>query len=258
MSLAFAFQIDSVSFDLNDRKLTVSGPQGEILNHEFIDSLLEYEYVVDTPYFELGGSDGVVELAESKGLRSFPRRDLAVDSFPKFSFFSQEKDTIGLLFGSAGATGSDSQDVYFINTQTGVFIKLHIANMEKATWIIQDRRILGFKDYDADFSFGSHAVSWGKKARISHVTFFDNEGKLTLDQKALNDFWESEYKKVTFSAEEKKSLQEDIMSRMEYRLLGEKLVDFVYYGFKLGKQKEVYDFLNTLNPVYSQEAKFCE
>ena len=156
----------------------------------------------------------------------------------------------------SGGSGGSSQDIYFINTQTGVFIKLQLTDMQEMTWIVKYGHPIGFKEYDTSFAFGAHAISWGHKARISSVTLFDGEGKLTLDRDALNDIWESEYNKITFSAEEKMLLQENIMSDMKYRSLGEKLVDFVYYGFKTGKNKEVFEFLNTLNSAYRQEAEY--
>lgn len=254
VSFVYAFEMDNLSISLTDGKFVVSNLKGEIINHSIDD--LNYEYILKTPYFKMDGYDGVIEIEKSEGLKSFSDKSLGVNAFIKFPFFSQESNTIGLLMGSAGGSGGSSQEVYFINTQTGVFIKLQLTDMQEMTWIVKNGHPIGFKEYDTSFTFGAHAISWGCKARISSVTFFDGEGNLTLDRDALNDIWESKYNKITFSAEEKMLLQENIMSDMKYRSLGEKLVDFVYYGFKTGKNKEVFEFLNTLNPVYKQEAEY--
>ena len=115
---------------------------------------------------------------------------------------------------------------------------------------------IGFKEYDTSFAFGAHAVSWGHKARVANVILFDKEGNMIPQIGVMNDIWENEYNTIAFSAEEKVLLQKNIMSDMAYRSLGEKLVDFVYYGFKTGKNKEVFEFLNTLNSAYRQEAEY--
>ncbi len=256
VSVVFAFQVDSISFDLNNGKLSISSPKGQILNHAFGDTHLSYEYILETPYFELHGYDGVVELEKSKGLRLFPKKELTTEAFTKFAFFSQESNTIGILIGSAGGSGGSSQDVYFINTLTGSFIKIALTDMEEMSWITENGQIVGYKEYDTNFSFGAHALSWGAKARLSAVVHFDTSGNITFDKGSLNDVIESEYTKIKFSDNEKALLKNDIMSSMEYRSLGEKLVDFVYYGFKLGKEAEVFKFLDTLNPLYSEEAKY--
>ena len=252
VSLVYAVQIDSVSFDLNGEKLIVSGSKGEILNHAFGDSLLSYEYILETPYFELSGYDGVIDMEKSKGLRSLPKKDFTAEAFTKFPFFSQKNNTVGLLIGSAGASGGSRQDVYFINTQTGSFIKIQLTDMQEITWITENGQLIGYKEYDTSFSLGAHATSWGYKARISSITFFDEAGNITFDKDALKDVYEREYAKISFSDDEKMLLQENIMSEMEHRSLGRKLIDFVYYGLKIGKQQEVFEFLNTLNLVYAE------
>jgi hypothetical protein len=255
ISFAYAFNINNISINLTDGKLVISSPKGEILNHAS-GGLLCYEYILETPYFEMGGYDGVVEIEHSKGIRGIPKSNLTADSFPKFPFFSQESDTIGLLIGSAGGSGGSSQNVYFINTRTGVLIKVELTDMQGMEWIKKDGRPIGFKEYDTVYSFGPRATSWGHKARITSVNFFDKDGNITFDRGALNDILKSEYNKISFSAEEKLLLQKDIMSDMKYRQLGEKLVDYVYYGFKIGKKNEVLEFLMTLNPVYKQEVEY--
>lgn len=256
VSFVFAFQIDSVSFDLHDGRFTISSPKGQILNHTFGDSLLGYEYILETPYFELNGYDGVVELGRSKGLKSLPKKNLTAKAFTKFAFFSRENNTIGLLIGSAGASGGSSQDVYFINTHTGSLIKLQLTDMQEMTWITKNGQPIGYKEYDTNFYFGAHATSWGYKARIAGVIFFDVNGSITIDKDALKDIYEKEYGKISFSDDEKMLLQKNIMEDMQHRPLGEKLVDFVYYGLKIGKRNEVFELLNTFNPVYTQEAEY--
>jgi hypothetical protein len=84
---------------------------------------------------------------------------------------------------------------------------------------------------------------------------YDNE-KAVSDGEALQGIFKIEYEKIAFSDEEKRLLQDNIMSEMKYRSIGEKLVDFVYYGFKLGKQDEVFALLDTLHPVYAEEANY--
>lgn len=254
-TFVYAFQVDSISFNVNDERIIVSSPKGEILNYKFDDSILSYEYILETPYFWLDGYDGVVEIEKSKGLKSFSKKNLTADAFTEFSLFSRKNNTIGLLIGIAGASGSSGQDIYFINTQTGGFIKIHLMDMQEMTWIMKNGQIVGYKGYVTNVYFGASVTSWGWKARISSVIFFDECGNIAFNKDALKGIYESEYAKINFSNEEKALLQDDIMSDMEHRPLGRKLVDFVYYGFKIGKQKEVFKFLNALNPVYAQEAK---
>lgn|GEM_PF-5678459 len=255
ISLILASKIDNISCDLDNGAFIISGPKGEILNYHLDDSLMNYEYILDTPYFKLNGYDGVVELGKSKGLKSFPKKKLTVESFTKFAFFSREVNTIGFLIGGAGGSGGSSQTAYFINTQTGNSIKIDLTDMVEMFWITKNDQIIGYKQYDTGFSFGAHSVSWGYKPRLSAIVYFDEFGNLTFDKNGLQSIMKSEYEKIKFSDGEKALLQDNIMSDIKHRQLGEKLVDFVYYGLKIGKQKEVFEFLNTLNPIYIQEAK---
>lgn len=255
LSPVYAFEIGDIFVDLKDNDLVISSSKGEILNYEFDESLLSYIYIIETPYFEMSGYDGVVEKEYSKGLKLFPKSDLNRDEFVLFPFLSAKYNTIGILIGSAGASGGSSQRAYFINTQTGGCITIDLMDMQEMDWIAQSEYILGYKDYD-NIYFGPHATSWGYKARISDVVYFDETGKAVSNREALTIILKDEYEKIVFSDEEKRLLQDNIMSDMRYRLLGEKLVDFVYYGFKLGKQEDVFKFLYTLNPIYSEEAEY--
>lgn len=255
-SSVYAFEIGNISVDLKGNDLVISSPKGEILNYEFDESLLSYAYIIETPYFKMSGYDGVVEKEYSEGLKTTQKNNLSCDDFVLFSFLSEKHNTIGFLIGSAGVSGGSSQRVYFINTQTGDFINIKLTDIQEMDWITKNEYILGYKDFDTNIYFGSHATSWGYKARISDVVYFDENGKTIFNKEASNSIFMNEYEKIVFSDEEKRLLQENIMSDMQYRPLGEKLVDFVYYGFKSGKQEEVFAFLNTLNPVYAEEAKY--
>ncbi len=250
----YAFEIGSISVDLKDDNLVISSHKGEILDYEFDESLLSYAYIIETPYFKMSGYDGVVEEKYSKGLKILPKNNLNRDDFISFTFLSEQNNTIGLLTGFAGASGGSSQQVYFINTQTGNFIKIGLTDMQEMDWITESKNIVGYKNFNTSTYFFSHAASWGRKARISGVFYFDGDGKAVSDKEALKSILKTEYEKIVFSDEKKRLLQKNIMPG--YRTLGEKLIDFVYYGFKLGKQEEVFTFLNTLHPIYEEEARY--
>ena len=255
MSVACAFQVDNVYLDLKEGEMVVSGPKGEIVRHTFYPSTLDYEYILETPYFYLGGYDGIIEIEKSTGIKPF-QNNLTKENLVKFPFFSRENTTIGILIGEAGATGRSHQDIYFIDTLTGNFIKIHLTDMQEATWIMEGGIPVGYKGYDTTAAFGPAGISWGSSVRIESIVFFDSGGNLTFDEDLLRSIYQDEYSKIIFSEDEKLLLQENIMREMEHRNLGKKLVDFVFYGCKSGNDEEVFSFLGTLNPVYTIEAEF--
>lgn len=251
----YAFQIDNIFITVKDSSIAVSNQQEEILKHDLDEAILSYEYILTTPYFYMGGYDGVIELEQSKGLMPLLKTSMTADNFVRFPFFTDKKNTIGILIGRAGASGGSTQNVYFIDTTTGNFIKIKLHDMKEMTWIKKDNLPIGYKNYNTTFYFSSHANSWGLRPRISEVVYFDNKGKIILDENALDDIYKSEYDNIIFSDKEITLLQKNVMIQ-GYRKLGKKLVDFVYYGLKLGKEKEVFDFLKKINPIYTEEANY--
>jgi hypothetical protein len=248
-------QIDAISFDIQGNMIIISNDNEKILERTLDDSSLTYEYIITNPFFEITGWDGVVDLNKSKDLKKFPGKNIKKEDFVKFPFLSEQKDTIGILTGRAGATGRSSQEVYFINVKTGVFIKLPMQDMEEISWLKENGNIAGYIKHEDTLYFGPSSTRWGYKARPYEVILFDQNGDMTTHSDAFKQLVERAYKKIHFSAEEKEILRENVIYSMKYRDLGEKLLDFIYYGYALGREDEVMEFLNKINPIYAKETK---
>lgn len=243
-----------IDFNITSDFLTISGIEGKIVNISRDDSSMNYEYILETPFFEITGVDGVINPIKSKGLKNFPKDDFLPEDFPKFSFFTEEKNTIGILIGFAGSSGGSTQTVYFINTQTGDFLTINSGNLASISWAIENGRPVGYKEFDTSFYFGSHATSWGYKPRVDRIVFFDETGKTFEDKQELTDLYKKEFDQIIFTEDEEALLQDNIMSDMQYRSLGQKLVDYVFYGMRSGQKDTVIAFLKTVHPVYLEEA----
>jgi len=212
-------------------------------------SSLEYVYTVKTPFFELNGTDGVINPDRSKGLKPFSDEQLSIEDFARFSFFSKEPTTIGFLQGRAGATGWSSQMLTLIDTSTGKQVQVELTNMESPKWIIQEGTIIGVEKMRWD-SLGWGSLSLGLAPRLDRCVLFDKGADGAAMTKSIH---QSRFKEAALEENEISELQKPL-SEID-RKAGRKFLDRIYYGTWLGKDREVADLLGRVGDQLRVEAE---
>lgn len=113
------------------------------------DSVLDYQYILTTPYIDLSGIDGIIQFEESKGLKRIPwNRQLTSEDFPLFKFYNGSPTWVGVLTGSAGSRSG--QELTFFDTASTKHEQVLIFDMNGPVWISEDDHPVSFVEQPYD------------------------------------------------------------------------------------------------------------
>jgi len=239
-----------VKLRYQDRLLSIKTPSKE-LHYNLDEGMLHYIFVLSSHAFTTRGFDGVVE--QGKNLVAIdPDQKLDVSSLPKFSFFSEAKNTVGFLVGRAGGSGGSSQTIFLINTSDGTIAKFYLSNMHNPVWLTNTNPP-AFVETKTGFYLGPRVLSLGYAARISKVLTFQN-GKFQQDEKLEKRLYQERFDNIRVTADDLQEWKKDSLNDID-RDSAVRLLDYVYYGIKSGNPKVVDRLLLQLSQTLNQEIR---
>lgn len=246
--LLYAVQIGTVLIEKKQDAITITNGKDSIWL-KLSDSIMEYVYIITTPYVKYAAFDGVPRIKPdedydeiSEGLKEIPDdRDFEEADFPKFAMGADKKTWIGLMEGVAGGSGGSSQTLHFFDTGSKKYFKVETFELFDPEWISPAGHPIGFIERNYIYLYG-HAVGYGGAARIRKVHSL-KDGQLVEDAALLREYFEKEYAKAAINDAEFDNLR----ARKESRELACKLVDRLYYGVGLGKDEEIESLLSRLD-----------
>jgi hypothetical protein len=244
-------------FVLETGEITIKRTDGMVID-TFGGGYSSYQYILNDPFTWLPGADGLIYPADEI-LPLIANGKIAETNFKKFSFFTNKPTTIGLLFGSYGASGGSGQTLLFLDTAGDSYVGINLVDGNEPLWVDKNSKPPIFARTNALY-IGGHATAWGYKPRIESVYIFD-DGSYRVGQAITYDLFLEKYKEINFTSSEMEFLKNTSFFSKEVdqkRDLGEKMLDFVYYGKKLEKDKEVEKFLSQIHPSYVEEMKYID
>jgi len=213
---------------------------------------METLHAVNSPFVELTGIDGVV--ADGPGLTPIHAdKPLDGSAFPRFSFFTERKTSVGVLWGMAGASGGSSQTLVVCDTETGQHVAIDMVDMCAPIWLDKDSRPPPYAETTTTPYLGAHALSLGFAPRVHKAYAFD-PWRLAYERDPLVEvaLCAQRFGQVQLGAADTEAFKEKGIWDVD-RARGVKLLDFVYYGVRSGAKSAVADYVVRLPERYRKE-----
>lgn len=219
-----------------------------------LGTILSYAFILRTHCPVFDAFDGIP--TPGRDLLPLPE-DLSLTSknLPRFKFFSDKPDTIGFMIGTAGASGGSSQRMIFLDTETGTLCVINCIDLYPPFWI-DECTPPSYAETTTGFYLGPHALSLGCSPRISKVYVFCggsyNGLCYELDRQKLLQLCQDKFDSLIFTTDDINELQKNDLFEID-RDLGERFLDYVYYGAKSGNVNAVNNLLHRVSPEVRKE-----
>lgn len=204
----------------------------------------EYIFLLNTHGPRVTGMDGYVETNENV-LEIPTNRPLAKTDIPLFKFFSNRPTTLGLLHGSAGASGGSSQNIILVDTETGANTSVNMPDMVAPLWL-NDQTPPAYARMTVDHYLGPRGLSLGYSPRISEAYSFSN-GQYERDMKLADRLYLEKFKTTSLTKQDMIELQKDDLNAIDPDT-GIRFLDYIYYGTKSGQTNAVQELLTRVSP----------
>jgi hypothetical protein len=135
-----------------------------------------------------------------------------------------------------------------IDTSTGKQVQVELTNMESPKWIIQKGTIVGVEEIRWD-SIGWASLSLGLAPRHNRCILFDERADASL---MAREIYQKNFKRASLGAKEMTELQRPLADID--REAGKKFLDRIYYGTRLGEDREVAELLGRVGDELRAEA----
>lgn len=254
------YHINNFEFSIDDLKL-LFGNQSKIFMINFDDFyLLEHVYIMKNPFIDIRCSDGIPD--DSNNLVEFNKNNAIeklreTDTY-KFSFFSEESTTIGILHSRAGASGGSTQTLYLIDTKSDKYAEVNFVDCTIPYWVDTDQHPPKYATIYPSY-IGGHASGLGiSYKRIAEIYTFNNN-KFSRNE-AVEERW---FDELYFKSILTKSEMDFIRNKDLYYLTNNrsdeldkiliKLLDNIHYAKKTHREEQVLDVIKLLDKSVQEE-----